>query len=126
MLKDNAVYVNGVRLVFILSYINNLFYTGPLRVIIKNARNALGKVIELEQRDTETYLGIKILRYKKGITIDQNTYINYMLGTEPLRTYGMPATTATLTNAVPFKGTALIENRLMYQRLIGQIIYPII
>ena len=42
-----------------------------------------------------------------------------------LRTYGTPATTAAFTNAVPFKGTALTEDRLMYQRLIGQIIYLI-
>ena len=48
MFKDNAVYINGVRLIFILFYIDNLFYTGPSRVIIKNACDALGEVIELE------------------------------------------------------------------------------
>ena len=43
---------------------------GPSRAIIENARNALGKVIELEQKNIKTYLGIKILRYKKNIIID--------------------------------------------------------
>ena len=107
---NNTVYVNGARSIFILSYINNLFYAGPSRVIIKNARNALGKVVELEQGDTETYLGIRILCHEKGITIDQNTHIDYMLSTEPLRICGTPATMATLANAVPFKGMALIKD----------------
>ena len=48
MLKNDAVYVNGARLVFILSYVDDLFYAGPSRVIVENARDALGKVIKLE------------------------------------------------------------------------------
>ena len=96
-----------------------------MRVIVENARDALIKVIELEQGDTETYLGIRIFYHKKGIIINQNTHIDYMLGTEPFRTYSTPVTTVTLANTVPFKGTALTKDRLIYQRLISQIIYLI-
>ena len=47
-LKDDTVYVNGTRSVFILSHIDDLFYVEHTQAAFEDARDALDKVVELE------------------------------------------------------------------------------
>ena len=122
--KDDAVYYNNGRDIFILSHVDDLYFIGK-EGGIDNVITQLATQIKIEEADPRSYLGMRITSHPNGcISIDQTSHIDFMLGTEPMRTVGTPVTANAMAVALKNEKKSSEALTREYQRHIGQIIYP--
>nr|XP_016485768.1 PREDICTED: uncharacterized mitochondrial protein AtMg00810-like [Nicotiana tabacum] len=123
----------GQDVVIVLVYVDGLLITGSNAELIDEAKEVLHRKFKLKDLgELRYFLGIKVLRSKSCVFLNQKKYVLELvsdLGLSGARVANTPLecnlklTTVEYDEAIGVKGDGILEDINKYQRLIGRLMY---